>query len=356
MAKGCEVLVNAAPDPTLAQPSRVIVTEAVGASTTYALYYDFHLENGDFPMLADARLGPESALALRVSDGDSTSVLVAGPVTRQHLSIVNGGGGSILEVVGADVLVELGREAKVHVWPSTTDEDAIGSMLDAAGLAATVVLPSPVVHDEAKHALVQRESDLHLIRRLVRRNGCWLWLEYDRVTARPTVRVQRPPVGAPSALDLVIFGPQRNTDAVTIAWDVERVVATDADARDVFGASDIDGSASRSPLGTLAKLGLADIVTKTRKARLSMPVDDAGDLLHRSGAALIEEGWFVQASVSVSARRLKRVVRANTVVTLHGAGSRHSGAYLVSHVVHRIDDDDHWMDVTLVRNGWNPTP
>jgi len=58
----------------------------------------------------------------------------------------------------------------------------------------------------------------------------------------------------------------------------------------------------------------------------------------------------------VNKRRLKSVVRANTVVTLHGAGSRHSGTYLVSHVVHRIDDDDHWMDVTLVRNAWNDKP
>jgi len=356
MAKGCEVLLNAASDATLAQPSRAIVTESVGACTTYALYYDLRIDNGDYPTLTDARLGPESALALRVKDGDSSSVLVAGPVTRQHISLVNGGSGSVLEVIGADVLVELGREAKVHVWPSTTDEDAIASMLTSAGLANLVTLPAPVVHDDKKHPLVQRESDLHLIRRLVRRNGCWLWIEYDRTTALPTVHVQRPPVGAPSSLDLYLNGAQCNTDAVTIAWDVERTVATDATARDVFGATDLDGSAQRSPLGTLASKGLGDIVKKTRKARLAVPVDDASDLLHRAGAALIEDGWFVQASVSVNKRRLKSVVRANTVVTLHGAGSRHSGTYLVSHVVHRIDDDDHWMDVTLVRNAWNDKP
>ncbi|HEY9024509.1 MAG TPA: hypothetical protein VIP05_09420, partial [Burkholderiaceae bacterium] len=103
----------------------------------------------------------------------------------------------------------------------------------------------------------------------------------------------------------------------------------------------------------LAAKALADIVAKPRRARLSTPVDDAGDLLVRSEAALIEEGWFVRANLRVSARRLQRVVRAHTVVALAGAGTRHSGNYLVSHVVHRIDDDDHWMDVALIRNSWN---
>lgn len=354
MAKGCEVLVNAKSDPTLEQPARAVVTESVGACTTYALYYDFHIENGDYPLLVDPRLGPESELALRVADGGASAVLFNGPVTRQHIAIVNGGDGSVLEVVGADVLVELARETRVHVWPPTSDEAAVTTLLDNAKISATkVVMPQGVVHDDNKNALVQRESDLHLLRRLVRRNGCWMWLEYDPATARPDVRIQRPPVGEAPAMDLYIAGPLCNIDAATILWDSERVVSADATARDVFEGAGLDGTRERSPLGNLAQHALADIVAKPRRARLSVPVDDASDLLARSGAALIEDGWFVRASLSVSARRLKRVVRAHTVVTLNGAGSRHSGKYLVSHVVHRIDDDDHWMDVTLIRNSWN---
>jgi len=354
MAKGCEVLVNAASDATLAQPARVVVTECVGASTTYALYYDFHIEDGDYPLLTDERLGPESELAVRVVDGRGSAVLVGGPVTRQHISIVNGGDGSAVEVAGADVLVELARETKVQVWPSTTDEDAIRTLAGNARLqAGTIALPTTVTHDDSKHALVQRESDLHLMRRLARRNGCWLWLEYDPLTARPSLRVQRPPVSDDPALTINIAGPSSNVDSATIAWDVERVVSTDAAARDTFGADDLDGSSARSPLAGLAAKALADIVAKPRRARLSTPVDDAGDLLVRSEAALIEEGWFVRANLRVSARRLQRVVRAHTVVALAGAGTRHSGNYLVSHVVHRIDDDDHWMDVALIRNSWN---
>lgn len=353
MPKGCQVLPNAVPDPSLPQPARIEVTEAVGASTTFSLFYDFHIEDGDLPLLKEARLGPEAEIALRVQDGDAPAVLVRGPVTRQRIAVVTGGEGSVLEVIGADATVALAREHKVHVWPSTTDAAAITELLGAAGLAPQVNLPSTVVHVETKNALVQREPDLHLIRRLARRNGCWLWLEYDPVAAVPTVRVERPPVNQPPALKFHLAGAERNIDEATIEWDVERVVATDAANRDVFGAIDMDGAVERSPLTGLAEQALADIVTQPRKARLSVPVDDAGDLMVRSEAALIEDGWFVCATLKARARVLKRVVRAPSVVELHGAGSRHSGKYLVARVVHRIDDDDHWMDVTLVRNGWN---
>lgn len=353
MPQGCEVLVNGAPDPTLQQPARVEVTEAVGASTTFFLFYDFHIEEGDLPLLLEAKLCPEAVLALRVPDGDATAVLVRGPVTRQRISVATGGTGSVLEVIGADATVELAREYKVHVWPTTTDAAAIIEILGAAGLIPMVNLPSTVVHVETKNSLVQREPDLHLIRRLARRNGCWLWLEYDSLTTLPTVHVERPPVNAATAIHFYLNGDTRNLDQAMIEWDVERVVTADAANRDVFGATDMDGSVERSPLSGLADKALADIVTNTRKARLSVPVDDAGDLLVRSEAALIEEGWFVRVTFSIAARVLKHVVRAHTVVELHGAGSRHSGKYLVSRVVHHIDDADHVMDVTLIRNGWN---
>jgi hypothetical protein len=194
---------------------------------------------------------------------------------------------------------------------------------------------------------------LHLIRRLARRNGCWLWLEYDPVAAIASARVERPPVNKPVALHLRLGGDERNVDAVLIEWDVERVVSAESDNRDVFGATDMDGAVERSPLTGLADRALADIVSKPRSARLTIPVDDAGDLIVRGEAALIEDGWLVSVTLEICASVLKRVVRVPNVVKLHGAGSRHSGKYIVSKVVHRIDDDDHLMNVTLIRNGWN---
>lgn len=354
MALGCEVLPNGMPDPSFTQPVAVEVVEAVGAITTYSLLYNITIEDGDYPLLADQKIGPEADLAIRVVDGDATTILVHGPVTRQRASIVQGGDRSTLEVVGGDVTLKIGREAIAKVWPDTTDQAAIMQMLaDAAIAPKSVTLPSSVVHAETKNALVQREPDLHLIRRLARRNGCWFWLEYDATTALPFAHVERPPVDQPVDIEFFLEGSDRNIDDIAIDWDVERVVGADSAGRDPFAATDMDGATDRSPLNPLAGKEFADIVTASRRARITVPVDDAGDLMVRSEAALIEQGWIVSVTLNARAKRLKRVVRSPSVVALHGVGQRHSGKYIVGRVVHRIDDDDHLMSVTLIRNGWN---
>ena len=354
MPLGCEILPNGAPDSSFAQPSQVEVVEGVGVSTTFALLYPIAISDGDYALLGEDRIGPEAELAIRVVDGDATSILVRGPVTGQRISLVTGGDGSTLEVIGGDATIALAREARVKVWPDTTDADAITQILTSAGIApVSVTLPSSVTQVEAQNALVQREPDLHLVRRLARRNGCWFWLEHDPTTTLAGARVERPPVDGEPIVSFHLEGADRNVEEATIEWDVERVVSTDAGNRDSFAATDMDGSVEKSPLSPLADKALADIVSSPRRARLTVPVDDAGDLIVRSEAALIEQGWFASVSLAVRAKRLKQVVRAHSLVALHGAGARHSGNYLVARVVHRIDADDHLMSVTLVRNGWN---
>ena len=354
MPKGCEILPGGVADPDFAQPAKVEVVEQVGAATTFSLAYPTSISDGDIALVEEAALGPEAPLAVRVTDGDATAILVHGPVTGQRISVVTGGDGSMVEVLGADRSVELAREARVKVWPDTTDGDAISAILLQAGFLQTDIdVPGGASHTQAKHALVQRESDLHLLRRLARRNGCWFWFSYDPATALPTAHVARPPVDKDPVVSFNLAGEERNIDDAKIQWDVERVVAADASARDPFGATELDGTTEKSPLNPLATKPLSEIVSAVRRARLTAPVDDGADLIARSEAALIEQGWFVSAEITASARKLKQVVRACTVAELHGASKRHSGKYLVARVVHAIDDEDHTMTITLIRNGWN---
>jgi len=351
MSLGFDILPNGAPDPTMPLPKAVEVVEAVGAWTTYRLTYDFNIEEQDLLLLKNEKLDPESELAIRVPDGEASAILVKGPVTQQQIEIVTGGEGSTVDVYGGDVTVALARESKVRVWPSTTDSAALMEVLGS--LTPQITLPSTVVHDETKNSLLQRETDLSFVRRIARRNGCWFWLTYDPLLALPTAHVKRPPVEDPPAADLNLNGAERNIDSVSIEWDVERAVAASSSHLDVRALSDMNGDVDRSPITGLADKALADIAVSVRKSQLSVPVDDAGDLIVRSEAALIDAGWFVRASVTARYSVLKKVLRAHTVVNLNGAGTRHSGKYLVSRVAHQIDADDHVMNAELIRNGWN---
>jgi hypothetical protein len=353
MSQGFDILPNAVPDPTMPQPRSVEVVEAVGAWTTYKLSYGINIEEGDLPMLNEDRTGPESELAIRVPSGDAMEILVKGPVTQQRIELLTGGEGSSVEVHGADMTVALARESKVRVWPSTTDAAAVMEILGAHALTPDVVLPSTVVHVETKNALTQRETDLAFVRRIARRNGCWFWLSYDPLIGLPTAHVKRPPVESPATIRLVLNGEGRNLESASIHWDVERTVSATATSLDVGTLQEMNGDVERSPVTGLAAQALADIVPTVRKSQLTIPVDDAGDLIVRGEAALIDAGWFVTATVAVKYSVLKQVLRAHSVIQLDGVGTRHSGKYLVARVEHLIDADDHVMHATLIRNGWN---
>jgi phage protein D len=353
MSQGFDILLNAVPDPTLPVPGKVEVVEAVGAWTSYRLSYGLNIQEGDLPLLNDARIGPESELAVRVPNGDAVEILVNGPVTEQRIEVVTGGEGSSVEVCGGDKTVAMARESKIKVWPTTTDAAALMEILGAHALTPDVTLTSTVAHDETRNALTQRETDLAFVRRIARRNGCWFWLTYDPLLGLATAHVKRPPVDGLPAATLVVNGEGRNLDTASIAWNTERTASVAATSLDVRTLQDMTGDVERSPLTGLASQALADIAPAVRKSRLTLPVDDAGDLIVRSEAALIDAGWCVSATVTAKYSVLGKVLRAHTLVELGGVGSRHSGKYLVERVEHRIDADDHVMHARLIRNGWN---
>ncbi|KAF0813715.1 hypothetical protein IGB42_02068 [Andreprevotia sp. IGB-42] len=352
MSLGAALCVNGIPDPTLDLPAEVEVIESVLEPASFRLRYGIGIVDGDLGILADARFGPGTDLGVIVRAGDANAMLVRGPVIGHRASLVQGGTGSVVDVLGADQSITMARENKAVLWSDLTDSSAVLSVLGSYGFIPDVTTTT-AMHAELKHALVQRETDLAFIYRLARRNGFWFWLSFDAITGLPTAHFKAPPTDAEPALELRINVAEPNVDALSIEWNVERAVAASLSQLDLGSKQVIDGSRERSPLVGLAAQGLADVATEVRKQHLAVPVDDAGDLGARAEAALIDHGWFVQAQVTVKQSVLKNVLRAHSVVQLTGAGSRHSGHYLVARVVHKITPDDHVMTAELIRNGWN---
>lgn len=339
----------------LPEPEEVEVIEALHQPASFRLRFAVQIEDGDLALLTNPGLGPETELSILVPSGEGREVLVKGPVTGQLISLEEGGEGSRLDVLGADPSAAMDREDKAAIWSSQTDSGAVTAVLGTYGLNPDVS-PTATMHTDQKHALVQRETDLAFVRRLARRNGYWFWISTDATTGLSTAHFKRPPVDAAPALELRINRSAEtgaNVESASIRWNTEAPVAATLTQLDLNTKSDIDGTTERSPLAGLADNALADLAPSPRRTHLAVPVDDAGDLGSRAEAVLIDGGWLVQAQVKARASVLGQVVRAHTVVTLSGAGSRHSGRYLVARVAHRIDADDHTMTIDLIRNGWN---
>lgn len=353
MGAGYSIQFDGAPDPELGSVSLLEVHECIGESTTFRLHYVPGISEGDLPLLKEARLSAGSVISIFAKKGDSTTCLVKGTVHGQQIHLVHGDEGSTLQVLGADTSIAMDRENKPALWSDVSDSDAVTQIVSTYSLTPDVQSTS-ALHAESKHVLVQRETDLAFIRRLARRNGYLFWIDCDDEGAVETAHFKRPPLDQDSVAELIINlqDPEPNLSSLQISWDVERPTSASADQLDLNSKSDLTGDVAQSPLTSLGALNLKAVAPETRSLHLHAPADDAGDLQARAEAGLIEAEFFIRARGQTTAAALGTVLRAHTVVTLRGAGSRHSGKWFCASVHHSIDDSEHRMEFELIRNGW----
>jgi hypothetical protein len=350
MGLAIAILVGTTAVPDLANADRVEVQERIGEPTTYRLRYALAEADEDFPLLTDGRLDVGGELTIAVPAPDDPNVLVKGQVYGQRVHFRHGVAGSYVEVMGGDITLEMDREVKLKVWPASgAISDSVTGIL--GGYAVTPDVESlDISTNEDEHLLVQRDTDLRLLRRLGRRYGYWFWVDTD-TDGVTTAHWKRPPLDDDPGPALILNTKENNVAVLDLEWDVERPNQTIATQLGLRDKASIDGVVDASPLSQLGSAGLADIAA-ARGVQIVAPVDVAGDLQARSEAALIESGWFIRARGETSVRQLGAVLHAHALVTVNGVGTRHSGTYVVAAVRHIIDSIAHVMEFELVRNAW----
>ncbi|MDJ0802848.1 MAG: hypothetical protein QNI97_08245 [Desulfobacterales bacterium] len=350
MGLGVGIAYNDVGDELLASADLVEVDQHLHEPSQYRLHYAIDIVDDDIPLTFESKLDPGALISVLVP-GAETACLIKGPVYRQQIGLQHGGEGSSLTLHGGDSRLLMDREAKSAVWADLTDSDAVTAIVGGYGFSPDVETTA-AGHYEDKHTLVQRDTDYVFIKRLARRNGFFFWIDCD-VTGTEIAHFKRPPLDGEAALELIINLADANIQSLDIEWDVERPTSSEARQVEVSGIADISGDVGASPLTALATDSLQQITGDMRSLFVSAPTDDAGDLTARAEAAVIEAQWFVSAHCATSFAKLgDRVVFPGQIVNLRGAGSRHSGKYLVESVKHRIDEVNHHMAIDLIRNAW----
>jgi phage protein D len=354
MGLGAIIAVNDLPAMDLMTPGVVEfieVHERLGDTTYFSIQFRCDIMDGDISLLGDSRLGPGSMISILVPNGTQVECLVKGPIYAQEIILKNGGDASSVLVKGADSTLAMDREFKSVAYEAT-DSTAVTTVLgnytyipDVGNTAA--------MHMQTKHNLIQRSSDLQFVRKLARRNGFKFWVTADQFGIE-TAHFQRPSLDGEPSAELIINRQDFNTNELQISWDAHRPSNVQGIQLDLANKTEIVGAVGASPetlLGGQAQQAFApDLVT----IDLAPPVDDAGDLTARLEAAMIDASYFVHASCETSLQQLNKLVRAHTVVQVTGAGTLHSGKYLVATVTHHLDESAHKMKVQLLRNAIGP--
>jgi len=353
MASGFSLLFNDQPNETLGNAALVEVHERIGETTFFRLRYPLDIADGDLPLLKEEALSAGAKIAVMVPVDAGVVCLVKGMVRGQEFHLEHGGEGSLLDVVGGDSTLAMDREDKALLWPDLTDSDAVSTIVAQYGFTPDVETTS-TGHLEAKHALVQRDTDLAFVRRLAARNGFLFWLTCDVASGAETAHFKPAPFDDEPSAELVLnlSDPPANVSGLSVTWDVEAPAGASAAQIDLNSLDTLDGSMDSSDRAALASQRFSALGTSPRSLHLAVPVDDSGDLQARSLGALAEAELFIRASGQTTAQSLGKVLRAHTIVKLRGAGSRHSGNWLCSSVKHLIGAVEHRMEFELVRNGW----
>lgn len=351
MGLGATIKASSGSSDELGEAAWVEVHERMGEPTTYRARFEIDIGKGDISRLTAKELDVGTDLTITTSVGGKKSCLVKGPVHGQRIRLAHGGSGSTLEVCGTDSSIKMDRQARTHQWKES-DSDVVQSIVKGYGFS-TDISSTDAKHEEDKHTLVQRESDLGFVRRLARRNGCLFWITCDEKGSTETAHFKRAPLDGSSTAKLSINVKTPSIHELHIEWDAERPTSFEATQLTLEKKEKIDASKKKMPLRALGDSDLKAITNDTRSMYLVAPADEAGELGARSDGALIESSWFIRASCETNVQALGAIVRAHTIVELEGAGKRHSGKYFVAGVKHTIDPVLHKMDIELVRNAWS---
>jgi hypothetical protein len=211
-------------------------------------------------------------------------------------------------------------------------------------------------HTPDGHTLFQRATDLQFLRGLARRGGKLCRVGCTDTPGARTGYFVSPAVDGQPVATLSLLAPDSWTvDALDFDWDVTRPTQADASQVDLTQAADegTDVSADDSGLTPLDDRDYPSYLGQSATLLLTAPVD-VPELDQRTAAVLAESGFFTRCTGDVAADRIGVILRVGDVVTIAGAGSIHSGNWLVWNVRHKFSLQAWTMSFTLVRNAMGP--
>ncbi len=280
-----------------------------------------------------------------------TEVLTEGYITEVRVHFEDPARQPYLEVRGLDASVLMTVEEKIVTWPNLSDSDIATRILASYGFTPDVTRADPI-HQENDVTVVQRGTDLHFLRRLARKNGFEVGVEKDFLTGRITGYFRKPGLDAtPQKALVVAFGDGSSLRSFDVEVDGLKPLAVEAAQIDVKGKVANSGTADALQLTAIGDQDLAALVEsrigslvspKEAAGKLWLhadPSSDATELTAMAQAVRDEAGWLVTARGEIDSDVYGTVLRANRLVVVKGAGSRYSGKYYVTRVVHRLQSD-----------------
>jgi phage protein D len=307
-------------------------------------------DSGAWAGFDDALAQPFARIRVEAKIDDHDYVaLIDGPVVGQRFELDAAPDASRLIVIVHDDSVLLDREEKVVVFKNKALDSLIGDLIGEAGLTSRVSASLPDAGSALDRWIVQRGTNMQLLRLLARRFGMFVYVEPGASPGKSVGVFEAPEAHDDSLPDLLLVGDARNIATFRAEFDALRPMAPRAGAVQAIDKEQISGSASNAAeaaLGDEATHSLVDApVTLLAHTREEQSDIDAAT----SGVANMS-AWAYSAQGEVDNDLYAGVLRPYRKLHVHGVGPQLSGDYMVSRVRHEIDDSGYVQRFSLSRN------
>jgi hypothetical protein len=347
------------------------VEQELSAPTRFAIRFEEDNCGGNPAVLTATAIKPSTVISILVPAGNGFACLVRGPVTQVKYEAMLGVAGSSVEVHGEDRRVEMDRLSIQATWRGLASTAAT-QLLSAYGFVPDVQ-PTTKLYSEIDHTLNQRGSDLEFIEQIAREAGYELWLDYDASPPAPvsgapvaiveTAKLQAsPPRSAGLAPPILLAPPGKPALRVNVPPDQCPNVTAFHVSTDNERPNAAKGAAVNARTGKLDRTQSSDpqpgldsgpTLVQVDGVKRTVYVTTAGgsdELQGKQEAALVDAGWFVDATASTTAHMLVNILKPHDVIAIEGIGPQFSGPYQVKAVTHVINAADHFMDLQLRSN------
>ncbi len=258
-----------------------------------------------------------------------------------------------LEIWGMDGSVLMDREEKLKAWPNKKDSDIVTEIFNLYGFTPEVT-DTQVIHDEAISTIIQRETDMQLLKRLALRNG------YDCYVEGTTGYFGPPQVEAASQPILAAhFGDETNLNSFSV--EVNALMPTnvtmfqiDRTEKEVLEVA-VDSSQQKT-LGDTDASGILPAGVDPGQIYISRNIVTGSPEMEALCQGLFHEAeWFVTGQGEIAANQYEHVLKPRGTVTIKGVAETYSGIYYVNHVTHVFTPEGYTQRFQVKRNGLKPT-
>jgi phage protein D len=320
---------------------------AAEAEVTLAVSTD---DNGRWSLLEEGWTQPFSRLRLEIKVGDGDFVpLIDGPIVSQRFELHAAPGVSQMVLVAHDDSVLLDREEKVDLFEDKADHEIASQLFSETGLTPEVDA-TPAAGSALTRAVVQRGTNMHLLRELARRHGMFIYVKPGDVPGQSIGVFTRPKLTRSDLPEILLLGADRNVGTFSAEFDALKPTTARAGSVTLADRQAHTSEATRASRPPLDGDAVHDVLAPLGRILLAHTREEVTDLDEATRAAVDESSWAYSASVEVDAGCYAGVITPYQVVRVRGVGGYLSGDYLVSRVTHVITAAAYKQQVALRRN------